>query len=252
MGVITFNGVSSSEFHIQVEHLPGYDSPKKDYEIVHVPGRNGDIVIDSGTYQNVQRKYEIAVTTEVKKPFYIMANDVVNWLRSSSGYARLEDSYEPEFYRKAFYEDEISVTNILGEAGRAEITFNCKPQRYLKSGEDIIEIDGSLALVNIDNPTQFDALPFIVIYIDTESNSAYGQIRINNNFIKVSNELGTGISSVTIDSELQDAYSGNINLNNKVSLQKGFPILLPGSNSIYLDEDHPVSKVEVIPRWWTL
>lgn len=49
MGVITFNGIASDKLGIQVEHPPGYETPKKDYEIVHVPGRNGDVYIDTIT-----------------------------------------------------------------------------------------------------------------------------------------------------------------------------------------------------------
>ena len=41
MGVIIYNGVSSEEFAIQVEHPPGYETPEKDYEVTHIPGRNG-------------------------------------------------------------------------------------------------------------------------------------------------------------------------------------------------------------------
>ena len=36
MGVIIYNGVSSEEFAIQVEHPPGYETPEKDYEITHI------------------------------------------------------------------------------------------------------------------------------------------------------------------------------------------------------------------------
>ena len=61
MGVITFNGIASDKLDIQVEHPPGYETPKKDYEIVHVPGRNGDVYIDKGSYQNVSRTYDIAM-----------------------------------------------------------------------------------------------------------------------------------------------------------------------------------------------
>lgn len=33
MGVIIYNGISSEEFAIQVEHPPGYETPEKDYEL---------------------------------------------------------------------------------------------------------------------------------------------------------------------------------------------------------------------------
>ena len=56
MGIVIFNGISSKDLHIQVQTEPDYDFPEKDYNVTHVPGRNGDIVIDQGSWQNVSRK----------------------------------------------------------------------------------------------------------------------------------------------------------------------------------------------------
>ncbi|MEY8515320.1 hypothetical protein AALC25_00060 [Lachnospiraceae bacterium 29-84] len=135
MGIIVFNGKSSKDYGIQVEHPPGYQTPARDYEMIHVPGRNGDILIDNGSFQNVDREYQIAVGSK-GEDFTGMANKISEWLHSASGYARLEDSYEPEYYRMASCADGITVENLLRHAGRATLTFNCKPQRFLKSGED--------------------------------------------------------------------------------------------------------------------
>lgn len=134
MGVIIFNGRSSTEFGIEVEHLPDYDTPERDYDIIHVPGRNGDLVIDTGSFKNTSRKYQISVATR-GEAFYEKIKPIVEWLHSSSGYARLEDTYEPDYYRLAYYRESNTIDNLFDDAGRATITFTCKPQRYLKSGE---------------------------------------------------------------------------------------------------------------------
>ena len=154
MGVVLFNGVSSADYGIQVEHPPEYQTPARDYEVIHIPGRNGDLVIDSGSYQNVSRSYQIAIG-DLEKDFTSMANAIAEWLNSASGYARLEDSYEPEYYRMAMFQDEITVENILQHAGRTTINFNCKPQRFLKSGETSLLISAPTTLYN---PTGFHSL----------------------------------------------------------------------------------------------
>ena len=69
---------------------PGYETPEKDYEVTHIPGRNGDIYVDKGSYKNVSRSYDIAIGAE-NKDFTIMANFISEWLNSASGYAKLED-----------------------------------------------------------------------------------------------------------------------------------------------------------------
>ena len=61
MGIIMFNGISSMDLHTLVQHPPEYAFPEKDCEVTHVPGRNGDIVTDTGTWKNVNRTYKLGI-----------------------------------------------------------------------------------------------------------------------------------------------------------------------------------------------
>lgn len=237
MGVIIFNGISSQDYNIQVEHPPGYTAPEKDYEIIHVPGKNGDIVINKGSFKNVVRTYEIAIGS-LEKEFFTMANYISEWLNSASGYARLEDSYEPECYRLALFEQSIEIENILNHAGRATISFNCKPQRFLKNGDESVHFSSSGI---IRNPTHFNSLPIITIF-----GSGEGVLRIGDDTVKISN-IG---NCIVINSEIQDAYEGTINKNSYISLNNGFPKLGIGENEISFSGG--ITHVEVIPKWWTL
>lgn len=237
MGVITYNGVASSTYGIVVEHPPGYTYPKRDYEVVHVPGRNGDILFDNGSYQNVNRSYEIAIGS-LAREFAAMANDISKWLHSSSGYARLEDTYEPDYYRMAYYEEEQDITNILFHAGRATIQFVCKPQRFLKSGETAIIVDESMAIVN---PSDQISLPFIKVH-----GSGSGEFTLNDSTVTLSSIQ----DGMIIDSELKDSYLGATNYNNRVTLSNDYPSLIPGSNTVSISGG--VTRLEVTPRWWTL
>lgn len=237
MGFIIFNGISSKDYHIQVEHPPGYDTPERDYEIVHVPGRNGDVIIDKGSYQNKDRSYEIAIGSE-DRFFPEMANDISEWLHSAIGYARLEDSYEPEYYRMAVYKEETEIENILFHAGRVTVKFNCKPQRFLKSGDTKIKFSSSGIL---KNPTRHDALPIITVY-----GSGSGVLNIGGYIVSIS-EIG---DSIVINSEIQDAYKDMENRNSDVTLSNGFPKLVRGTTNISFSGG--ITSVEVIPKWWTL
>ena len=96
MGVIIFNNKSSADCRIQVAHPPGYAYPERDYTITHIPGRNGDIIQDNGCYKNVERTYEVSFDAP-NEDFATYANAVSAWLHSTTGYARLEDSYEPNY-----------------------------------------------------------------------------------------------------------------------------------------------------------
>ena len=58
-------------------------------------------------------------------------------------------------------------------------------------------------------------------------------------------ELEGITGSITLDSELQEAYSGTTGMNSAMSGE--FPLLKPGMNAISWSGE--VSKVEIQPRW---
>ena len=237
MGIITFNGITSSTYDIQVETPPEYIMPERDYDVIHIPGRNGDIIVDKKSYTNVPRKYNIAVGSHTEA-YSEMVNKISEWLHSANGYARLEDTYEPDYYRLAMYSEENEISNIYHQAGRTAITFNCKPQRFLKSGDTKLVRTTAGSIVN---PTVQTALPIIEV-----KGTGSGVLTINGNTITISTIGG----SITINSEIQDAYAGSINRNNHIILSAGFPVLNPGSNAISFSGG--ITSVEVTPRWWTV
>ena len=234
MGVIIFNNKSSADCRIQVAHPPGYAYPERDYTITHIPGRNGDIIQDNGCYKNVERTYEVSFDAP-NEDFATYANVVSAWLHSTTGYARLEDSYEPDYYRMAIYQESNIFENLYNQAGTATIVFECKPQRFLKTGDNTIAIQNSLTIMN---PTGFEAYPLFKV------TGTSGVLIVNGNSITFSSIDGF----VMLDCELQDAYKENINKNSTIS--GTFPVLKPGSNTIRWTGG--ISSVTMKPRWWTI
>lgn len=234
MGVIIFNNKSSADCRIQVAHPPGYAYPERDYTITHIPGRNGDIIQDNGCYKNVERTYEVSFDVP-NEDFATYANTVSAWLHSTTGYARLEDSYEPNYYRMATYQESNIFENLYNQAGTATIVFECKPQRFLKTGDNIITIQNSLTIMN---PTGFEAYPLFKV------TGTSGVLTVNGNSITFSSID----DFVMLDCELQDAYKENINKNSTIS--GTFPVLKTGSNTISWTGG--ISSVTMKPRWWTI
>lgn len=241
MGVIIFNGIPSTNYGIHVEKPPVYATPERDYEVVHIPGRNGDLVIDNGSYQNVTRTYDISVG-EINGNFTNLAAGVSEWLHSASGYARLEDSYEPDYFRRAYYVADAEMENLFHQAGKMSIEFNCKPARFLKAGERAVLFT---AAGSLRNPTFQKSYPKIVLTVSGAATLTIGSQTASISGITTSTEM-------VIDSELQDVYEESVqtNLNSKVSFSDGFPLLLPGLNAISFTGS--ITSVEVIPRWWIL
>lgn len=135
------------------------------------------------------------------------------------------------------------MENLFHKAGKMSVEFNCKPQRFLKSGELSVKLQASGALYN---PTFQDSLPRLVIDVSGSGSVTIGSYAITIGDISSQTQL-------VIDSELQDVYEleAKTNLNDKVSFSSGlFPKLEAGLNSISFSGS--ISYVEVTPRWWIL
>lgn len=237
MGVIIYNGVSSEELGIVVEHPPNYEIAKRRYETIQVPGRNGDIIIDNNCFDNVDRTYDIAIGQE-GGDFTVFASRMADWLSAGSGYCRLEDTYEPDYYKMAVMSDPGEVINILQQAGRTTVTFNRRPERFLKMGERFVEVyNGSI----LTNPTKYTAKPIIEV-----SGKGSGSITVGRRTIEIENI----VNSITIDSELQEAYSDGVNQNGNIIAPDGLPILEAGENVISYSGG--IANVTISPRWWTI
>ena len=278
MGKIIFDGKSSDNYGIVVEVLPDYSSAEKNVEFVDVPGRNGQIAIDNGTYKTVERKYNIACGKDAPNEFKSSAKAISQWLNRGIGFCRLEDSYEPEIYRMAAYAGPTDISNIYGMAGRAEITFTCQPERYLKSGEIPIKLetssmenDNSMHLVRAEVPG-----PIINVFIKsinaTDAENCIITITIAESYrlqLKIPKKVqDTDIllsgDIITIDNDSCAIYltrklsSDEIfitNLEQYVDdlVNETFPIEFdPGTTKIKLTTEHISCDAEVLPRWWTI
>ena len=237
MGIIKYNGISTDEVGIVVETPPDYEIPERNYEIIPVPGRNGDVVIDLNSYKNVVREYNIAIGEE-DGDFSVLSSKIANWLYSGHGYLRLEDSYLPEYYMMAAVIAPNNIINILQQAGRATVQFNRKPQRFLKSGDRQITVTKQTTLFN---PTQFNSKPLIIV-----NGTGSGVVNIGGYSVKIDNLE----DEITIDCELEESYKGTNNQNKKVTLSNGYPLLVPRDNIVNFSGG--ITKVTIIPRWWTI
>lgn len=233
---INWAGVSSDDLRVRIERYPVRILPERVQTATEIAGRNGAILYVDGNFQNYSQEYEIFISAE-RSGLVKAARAVAEWLESPIGYQRLEDSYEPDVYREAFFEGGQEIESILNRFGRAEISFNCKPQRFLKSGETSKTFSAAGTLTNI---TKFDALPLITVY-----GSGAGTLTVNGNTVSIS-----AIDSyVVLDCELMDAYKGTTNKNSTVSLVE-FPVLSAGENTISFTGG--VTSVDIVPRWWTI
>ena len=131
------NGRSSADWDIVCSSDTTYDAPARDVAAIKVPGRNGELHIDNGRWQNVDLTYNDCV---IESDFGDKFDDFRAYCARHRGYQRLEDTFHPDEYRLADMTQGIKVKKLgtRYNAGWFDLTFNCKPQRFLKSGEEPI------------------------------------------------------------------------------------------------------------------
>ena len=178
-GKIIFGGVDSSEYGIYISGEGVYNAPERVVEFVEVPGRNGAIAMDQGRYENISVTYPAMYLGKNQEEFREKLSDFRNAILSQKGYQRLEDSYHPEEYRMGVYASGLEVTKLFRKmrGGEFELTFNCKPQRWLTVGALPIPVDSGDVL---QNPTVFDSSPLLEV-------EGYGNISFNGFNISLDN-----------------------------------------------------------------
>ena len=153
---ITWNGVSSDTIGVIVERIPNRYVPTRRFSPQQVAGRNGNILLVDKSFPNVEQEYEVYLSAEAQG-LPSVARACAEWLMGPDGYCRLEDSYDTTVYREAFLMGGYDLENILNKFGRCTITFSCKPQKYLLTGDTQIEIPAGITTYTGD-VVQFDGV----------------------------------------------------------------------------------------------
>lgn len=231
----TFDGKSSRDFEVWISGSGTFDAPKRDVEKISIPGRNGDLTIDNNRFFNIDITYPAFITSAFRQNF----DAFKAYMLSRPGYKRLEDTYHPEYYRLAQYTNALEPDmTALNRAGRFDITFNCDPRRFLKSGEKVAVFDSQSERPHLNNPTMFNALPLIRAY-------GTGYISISAGLINILEND----DYIDIDCETEDAYQGSMNMNSCIEVVGMFPIMPPGRCGIGFEG---LTRIEITPRWWTI
>ena len=179
---IIFGGIDSADFGIYIGGEGTFDAPKRDVEMISIPGRNGAFALDKGRFQNIEVTYSAFNHEPDLATFSAQLEGFRNAICSQKGYQRLTDTFHPDEYRMAAYIDGLEIKPIeYNTAATFDIKFNCKPQRYLTSGEEAIDVDSGDF---ITNPTLFEASPMLEV-------EGYGTIVMGGQDITIQNiEVG--------------------------------------------------------------
>lgn len=163
-----FNGVSSLDMGLQIERYPVIPKPKKRITPISIPGRNGDLHIADGSFENVTIRYKVWWKNTKQDDYNTGAHarKISDWLCCAPVGARLEDTYNPGSFRTATFIGGAEIEDVMGRLGRAVLEFSCSPQNWLGGTHSegvtftnkLTDIDGLLT-----NPTPYPTKPLIKI-----------------------------------------------------------------------------------------
>ena len=250
LNYFTFDGKDSRDFSILIKSKKSYNAPERLLNFQSIPGRDGDLVIDTGSYSNINMSYDILILAD--KAFdsnvdVVRATEKIKeWFYSKPGqYLELCDSYDPEYYRQAVFTGELEFEPDRNNYHyiTSQIKFNCKPYRYRLNGNKTITVDENNTIIT--NFEKYNSLPLIRLYGINTSHFVINGYQYGFDF------LGTGFNYVDIDSEKQIVYHGSVSYMNKYTPSSIlFPELTAGNNTISFGGG--TSKIEISPKWRTI
>ena len=232
---LTFNGRSTHEFGIFISGESTYSAPERNVLSQAVAGRNGSLLFDRGNFKNISVKYPSYIVEDLPSRI----RDFLNFAGSQIGYQRLEDTYHPYEYRMGRFKTNPSIdtAGYMNRMGKFTLEFDCKPQRFLKSGENAVEFSTDGIILN---RTEFPSKPFIKVH-----GTGSGSIGIGSETITITTLDGY----MDIDCEIMDAYKGAVNCNKDVSFTDDI-VLHPGENNISFNGG--ITSIEITPRWFII
>ena len=228
------DGVDAASAGIHLQKPIVFSEAVPNIESKTIPGRNGALIFDTGSYKNrsgsascfcLQEDVETAISSAGR------------FLMGKKGYRRLETSDDPNHYWMARVENSPQIEMRLRVLAPFEIEFDCKPQRFLKSGENKTSFTSSGSISNQYGQT---ALPLITLY-----GNGNGTLTIGSCVVEVNNLSGV----LRIDSDTQNAYNNNGNQNMNINAPS-FPTLPDGETQIAFSGG--INRIEIVPRWWEL
>lgn len=260
MDNIVYNGIDSRSIGLRINRITPFATPARRITQYVVPGRNGMVAVDDGTFENVTLEYGIAKYGS-RSGDMAAANAIKAWLCQDGQYHRLEDSRWPDHYMMAAaMPPDITQIGSARRSVEAVIRFDCLPERWLKSGETPIILDMAgygAPSVTVLNPTGYIAHPLIdipetqqPISIRVRQSSWFGYAE----YLIAAHDGTVRIDSFSGNAIYLDGQLGGSSANSVVSAYLNGPDdfeLRAGESTIMAIIDQPEAvEIKLYPRWW--
>lgn len=207
-----WNGTRSTDYGLYVSEQPPITRPVERVSYITVPGRSGALTKTEGA--DVYDDLVLTAQCVMKDGSRIA--DITQWLKGSG---TVEFANRQGGVYRARVSNQIPFEQVMrGRENRnCAIVFRCKPFWYVKN-EPLVTLSAS---GSVTNEGSVYAEPIITV-----TGTGDGTLLVGGTIIELSGLSGT----MTIDTELMEAYRGDESLNAHMS--GDYPRLEPGINGI--------------------
>lgn len=247
---LKFGTVNLTNYGWYVQDATVFDAPDLTPGLTKITGRSGLLPSPLRQLGNVEIKYTLShrggnISEHLDE---LKALIVSEQLKNNGSYVRIEDDYYPEHYRMGVLTDTFDIDTFRGHFGVVKVTFSCKPQRYLKSGDLPITIKESGT--KIHNPTGLPAFPYLEkLFVSMKTGQKSGYINIGGIDILAFADKAGGVTTITgFDAEDQYFSSAFATARIYSTIKSG----VMDGDAVTVSDSVFVFSVTMRPRWYNL
>lgn len=210
-------------------------APRK-MTVTEIAGSNREVVEMEDAWECYDQPYTLFVGDGTENSVQDIIRDVARVLYKK-GWQTLVDDYETDIYRLAYFQGPFDVENRFTRAGKFDVTFRCRPERFLISGNISVSVPNN---EKIFNPTAYSSKPLIHI-----EGSGNGTVTVAGTIMSFTNI----VDYLNLDCEKQDCY--RLPSENRNNLMTGnYPVLKSGDNTVSFTGG--ITSVTITPKWFVI
>ena len=219
-----------------IASTPKIIKPARKMNVTKIAGTNREVVDMEDAWETYKQPYSLFLGNGTDDCVQPLIDEVARVLYKT-GWQILTDDYEPDYYRLAYYEGGFDVENRYTKLGVFNISFRCRPERFLVVGNNEVQVATG---ESIFNPTAFNSKPLIHI-----TGSGSGTLTVAGTTMSFTDI----VDYLNIDCDKMDVY--RLPAENRNSLMTGdFPVLKSGDNLVSFTGG--ITSVTITPKWWTI
>lgn len=233
---IKYNDISSKDLGLRLIDDIEFTSPNQDVEFVEISGVDGAKIKDNKRLSLVDRSFPFVLYSDGNRDINYHINKLNTWLLSTNGaWKDFELSWDSSYLYKAIFYESFSLSGTLKQKKKCILNFKIHPVKYLKVGQEKINVSQGQVLNNPENRVSKPLIKLI--------GTGDVDLSINTKIFRLKKVQG----HIVLDCESQSAYYGDNEPQYNKVFSYPFPKLESGNNTIRWNNSS--FRVEIIPRW---